>query len=350
MTRAYLTEEPPMRRFIAWTLTLAAGVSSVSISLAQTPRTAPSARPAASTPVVKGTLAPQPRPAPTLDPAAQQAKAATDARARNDMNHLLDEWEKQSAKVKSLQVVFERTDKSVKWDDKVSQGTAILKSPDLACLEFKRAILDSDGKPRLKLNANGQKAIDVEKEPYQRIVCTGKEVLQYEWDEKVLYIYPLDKEARQKALQQGPLPFLFNMKAAEARQRYSMTLVPDARFPKEYCIKVVPNEEIDKKDFKMAVVWLDKEQFQPSRLVLYPVGDKDLQEFRFTLIAPNKPIADAYFAVVIPDKWKVERNDNPDGPNPKVRPTQAAAPAGRPVQSAPNRVAGQPAPKGSTRP
>ena len=341
-----------MGRFIAWTLTLAAGASSVSIALAQAPRTAPPARSVAPAPVAKGTAAAPTRPAATLDPAARQAQAATEARARNDMNLLLDEWEKQSAKVKSLQVVFERTDKSIKWGDKVSQGTAILKSPDLACLEFKRAIPDSDGRPRLKLNANGQKAIDVEKEPYQRIVCTGKEVLQYEWDEKVLYIYPLDKEARQKALQQGPLPFLFNMKAAEARRRYTMTLIPDPRSPQEYCIKVVPNEEIDKKDFKQAVVWLDKEQFQPSRLVLHPVGDKDLQEFRFTLIAPNKPISDDYFAVVIPTDWKVERNENPNGTGAPSRPAQAATPAaaGRPVQAAPKRVARQPAPKGSARP
>ena len=340
-----------MRRFIAWTLTLAAGASSVSIALAQAPRTAPPARSVAPAPAPKATVAPT-RPAATLDPAARQAKASADARARNDMNLLLDEWEKQSAKVKSLQVVFERIDKSIKWGDKVSQGTAILKSPDLACLEFKRAIPDSDGKPRLKLNASGQKAIDVEKEPYQRIVCTGKEVLQYEWDEKVLYIYPLDKEARQKALQQGPLPFLFNMKAAEARQRYTMTLIADAKHPKEYCIEVVPNEEIDKKDFKKAVVWLDKEQFQPSRLILLPVGDKDLQEFRFTLIAPNKVISDAYFAVVIPENWKVERNEDPNGTGAPGRPGQAAPPAaaGRPVQATPKRVAGEPAPKGSARP
>ena len=274
------------------------------------------------------------------------------------MNLLLDEWEKQSAKVKSLQVVFERIDKSVKWGDKVSQGTAILKSPDLACLEFKNAIPGPDGKPRLKLNANGQKAIDVEKEPYQRIVCTGKEVLQYEYDEQVLYIYPLNREARQKALQQGPLPFLFNMKAAEAKQRYTMSLIADARSPKEYCIKVVPNEEIDKKDFKEAVVWLDKERFQPSRLVLVPVGDKDLQEFRFTLIAPNKPIPDEYFAVVIPEKWKVERNDDPNkagpagvaGQSAQAAAAPAPAAAGRPAPAMPKRVAGQPAPKGAARP
>ena len=327
-----------MRRFIAWTLTLAIAASSALTARAQAPGPAPRAQPPAAG---RGVAAPAKAAAAPLDPAAQKAKAAADARARNDMNLLLDEWEKQSAKVKSLQVVFERIDRSVKWGAKVSQGTAILKSPDLACLEFKRAIPDADGKPKLKLNAKGQQVIDVEKEPYQRVVCTGKEVIQYEWDEKAMYIYPLDREARQRALQQGPLPFLFNMKAADAKERYGMTLIPDERTPNEYRIRVTPRQQADMQDFKTAEIWLSKESFLPNRLVLIPVGDNDLQEFRFTLIAPNKAVDDAFFAFRSIPGWKVERNE-PGKSN--------AAPQGRPVQDAPKRVAAQPAPKATNRP
>lgn len=300
-----------MRRCIAWTMTLAAWASSLSIAPAQTPaaRPAPTRGAQPSPKAAPGAPSAAKIPAGSVDPAAQKAKLAADARARGDMDLLLDEWEKQSAKVKSLQVVFERIDKSIKWGSKVSQGTAILKSPDLACLEFKRAVPDAQGKPKLKLNANGQKVIEVEKEPFQRIVCTGKEVIQYEYDEKAMYIYPLDKEARQKALQQGPLPFLFNMKAADAKERYGMTLVPDDKAPNEYRIHVVPKQQIDMKDFKTAEVWLSKETFLPSRLVLMPIGDNELQEFRFTHIAPNASIPDGFFAFTVIKGWKVERND-----------------------------------------
>ena len=237
--------------------------------------------------------------------------------------------------MKSLQVVFERIDKSIAWGDKVSQGMAMLRSPDLACLQFKHAVPDANGKPTLVLNASGQKEIKVEKEPYQRIVCTGKEVLQYEWDEQTVYVYPLDKEARQKALQQGPLPFLFNMKAAEARQRYDMTLLPKPDAPDDYYIKVIPREEIDKKDFKAAHVWLNKKTFLPSKLILSPVGDKEIQEFKFTLINPNQPIDDKFFAMVVPEKadksgkWKVIRNPDAN--------TQPGAP--KAAQATPKRAA-----------
>ena len=324
-----------MRRFIAWTLTLAAGASSVSIAFGQTQKTQPAPKPAA-----RAGNAPAAAP---LTPAQQQAKATADAKARQEMNLLLDEWEKQSKTVKSLLVVFERIDRSEKWGDQVYQGQAMLKSPDLACLEFKKAIPGPDGKPKFTLNDRGQKVLEVEKEPFQRIVCTGKEVLQYEWEEKAIYIYPLDKESRQKALQQGPLPFLFNMKAADAKQRYGMTLLDQTK--DEYSIAIVPREEIDKQSFNQAFVRLSKSNFLPNRLVLLPVGDKDKQEFRFTLIAPNKPVDDAYFHPSIDlVGWKVNRNeDSTKTPNTG----QASVPAGRPAAK---QGATQPAPRTAKRP
>ena len=327
-----------MRRLIAWTMTLAAGASTVSIAHGQTTKAptapkvaAPAAKPAQ--PALKAAAAP-------LDPAAQKAKLADEAKKREEMNLLLAEWEKQSKKVTSLNVVFERVDRSVKWGDQVYQGQAMLKSPDLACLEFKKAIPDADGKPKTKTDSSGQKVIEVEKEPFQRIVCTGKEVLQYEFDEKAIYIYPLDKEARQKALQQGPLPFLFNMKAADAKKRYGMTLIDQDK--EMYLIGIVPNEEIDKQSFNKAFVWLRKSDFLPSKLYLLPIGDKDKQEFRFTLIAPNTTIRDEYFhpATNIPN-WKINRNE------PQTASNAAPAPAAAPAQ--PRRAAAQPATKAAVR-
>ena len=343
-----------MRCLIAGTMTLAVAVTTVSIAAGQTAKTQPMQRPAASpgaavkagTPTAATKGAPAPAAAP-LTPEQQKAKAAEEARKRQEMDQLLVEWEKQSKKVTSLMVVFDRIDRSVKWNDQVYQGQAILKSPDLACLEFKKAIPDANGKPKYKTDATGTKVMEVEKEPFQRIVCTGKEVLQYEWDEKAVYIYPLDKEARQKALQQGPLPFLFNMKAADARARYGMTLLAQPQRPDDYLIAIVPREEIDRDSFNRAFVYLNKKSFLPSMVILYPVGDKDKQEFNFTLIQPNKPIDDAYFhpPTNIPD-WKIVRNDPQAA---AANPAQAAPPQGRPTQAVTKRPASQPPARGAVR-
>ena len=344
-----------MRRFIAWTMTLAAGASSVSIAAGQTAKTQPAQRPAVATPgaVPKaGTPAPAatkaaPAAATPLTPEQQKARAAEEARKRQEMDLLLIEWEKQSKKVTSLMVVFERIDRSVKWNDQVYQGQAMLKSPDLACLEFKKAIPDANGKPKFKTDPSGVKVMEVEPNPFQRIVCTGREVLQYEWDEKAVYVYPLDKEARQKALQQGPLPFLFNMKAADARARYGMTLLAQTQRPDDYLIAIVPREDIDKDSFNRAFVYLNKKTFLPNVVILYPVGDKDKQEFNFTLIQPNKPIDDAYFhpPVNIPD-WKLVRNEPQAA---AANPAQPAPAQGRPAPAVPKRSAAQPPARGAVR-
>ncbi len=141
------------------------------------------------------------------------------------MNRLLEAWEKQSKKIISLDVAFLRVDKSPAWGEQYFQGRAMLQSPDLACLEFRKYKVGADGKPLVVAGKNGQKVEQLESEPFERIVCTGKEVLQYTWDERKIFVFPLDKQVRQKALQQGPLPFLFNMKAVDAKKRYSMSLI-----------------------------------------------------------------------------------------------------------------------------
>jgi len=286
----------------------------------------------------QGAQAPQKRTSPPVearpsaapvDPKVVRTQQLAAEKSRQEMSALLAEWEKQSRKITSLDVGFDRVVSSKAWGEQWSKGRAMLRSPDLACLEFQKYKVDKDGKPTNQ----------VEPQPTERIVCTGREVLQYFWDEKVVYVHPLEKDVRQKALQQGPLPFLFNMKAAEARQRYSMTLINQDE--KEYLIAVVPNELIDKEAFSKAFLWLNKETFLPGKLRLYPTqGEKELEEFRFKVIQPNKPMESRFFE---PDlkmaDWKVIHN--PGGNDPRA---QVPLPQGGALRATPKRpTSAQPA-------
>ena len=237
-----------MRTLIAWTLTLAVGAS------ASGQGTAPAAKKTNPPLAIK----PAPGQAAPVDPKATKAKVQLDpALARQEMERVLVEWERRSKQVTSLDVLFDRIDRSgPAWGDNFYQGRAMLQSPDLACLQFQKYKLDKDGKPLFVTNKDGKKVPSLEATPFERIVCTGSEVLQYSWDEKKIFVFPLDKQQRQKALQQGPLPFLFNMKAAEAKKRYSMTLMDQD--DKDYLIAIVPNEQIDKDSFSKAFLWLSK--------------------------------------------------------------------------------------------
>ena len=304
-----------MRTLIAWTLTLALGAS----AWAQGPTTKKTNPPAPA----------KAAPAP-VDPKAEKARLEAD---RAEMDRVLAEWEDRSRQVTSLDVLFDRVDVSPGWGDQYYQGRAMLQSPDLACLQFQKYKLDPDGKP-LFATKDGKKVPQLEPQPFERIVCTGNEVLQYSWDDKKIFIFPLDKQSRQKALQQGPLPFLFNMKAADLKRRYAMTLLKQD--DKDYLIGITPQEKIDKESFSTAFLWLSKKTFLPDKLCLIPVGGKERQEFRFAgnsnTIMANTTLDGKFFLANRFEGWRVIDNPNANGAPPEGKPVVAPAqPARKPT-------------------
>ncbi len=312
-----------MRTQLAWTWTLIAGAWALGSPSAFGQQAGPGARPA------PGRTAPAaPAAAPASAPAAP-GQAIDHKAAWEKMNKLMAEWEVRSSKVKSIYVAFDRVDESVAWGKKYYKGSAILKSPDLACLEFRRCVMGPDEKPVMKPDAAGKPQMQMEKDPSERIVCTGKEVLQYEWDDKSIFIYPLDPESRKKALQQGPLPFLFNMKAAEAKARYTMSVLKEN--DQEYLIHVLPIEQIDRKSFEYALLWLRKDNYLPSKLRLYLTDGNERQEFSFTAVQANKVVPDEYFQPALKPGpgWQVKRNE--EGKD-QPRTATPASTKGRPVQ------------------
>lgn len=317
-----------MRTLITWSLILAVAgpVAQSARGQATTPGPRRGATPAAS------------KPATPPDPAAEKVRLEQEAKARAEMDRVLEKWEEKSKKVTSLDVQFDRVDRSVGWGDQYYRGRAMLQSPDHACLEFQKYKLDANGKPAYSASKDDRPVPQLEPQPTERIVCTGSEVLQYSYEDRKVFIYPLDKESRQKALQQGPLPFLFNMKAADARLRYTMILLKQDE--KNFLIQILPKEKVDRESFSQAFLWLSKETYLPNQLYLYTVGEKEKQEFQFAgnsnTIQANAPMDGKMFSYRAIDGWKEVRN--PGG-------NDAASPAG------PLRRAASPAPaKASVKP
>ena len=191
-----------MRNSITWMFTAAVAASVVATASGQGTQQPAPRRTAAPAPAQQ--VAPAPKvsaPAAKLDPEAIKARQLADQKARAAMVPILGEWEKQSKKVATLSVGFQRVDKSGAWGDDYFVGRAVLKAPNMACFEFQKCKLDDKGKPLTRPNVKGVPAWVLEPEPAERIVCNGKEVLQYAFDQKVLFVFPMEKEARNRALQ-----------------------------------------------------------------------------------------------------------------------------------------------------
>jgi TIGR03009 family protein len=227
-----------------------------------TPKTAPAAR-AGSQPAA-GKAAPPPaatRPAGGAPGTAARGKPALDPRK---LDELLHAWEVQSQRTTSLRATFTREDLDRAWNAKTYfAGTAVLKSPNLAYLEFQKYSDD------LKTKSFSE-----------RIVCSGDRVYHFQADTKQVHIYELAQEDRQKALEEGPLPFLFNMKASQAKARYKMALLDETAA--EWLILIEPIAEVDRQAFSKAYVRLDRTNFLPTEIVLTdPSNGKDTKTYKF---------------------------------------------------------------------
>lgn len=248
------------------------------------------------------------QPAPRTNRTAQPDGAKVQKQPTNDpvkMKWLLEQWEKQSAKLTSLRVGIRRVDKDPNWQDEIHyQGAAMFKAPNLAYLDFSKIKMKADEKGQLKpvLDKAGKPVTS----RYETIVCGKNEVWHYRFESKQIFIFPLAKGERARALDEGPLPFLFNMKAGEAERRYEMLY--QAEYPTYYSIKVYPRLQEDKETFKVAIIHLDKEYLLPRRIMYLTPDGRSTRDFELKVVDANKDelVADTFFKGGIFKGWKVE--------------------------------------------
>jgi TIGR03009 family protein len=212
------------------------------------------------------------------------------------LDEILKRWEIESAANKTLDAIFEETEKSFTFQTVTKrQGRALLKSPNKAWLNFEQGA----GKTLT---------------PHERIICDGKKVYQFVYPEHQIRVYTLDARERQRALQEGPLPFLFDMHKDEALKRYQMILKDENA---DKCIiQIEPRDSIDRDVFSTAYVWLDKKKFLPEQLRLVdPSNKKDYKSYVFTKIdrSPDPhPELDGFFdGEALARKYESDRKANP---------------------------------------
>jgi TIGR03009 family protein len=258
--------------------------------------------------------------APAGSAPAPAAAAAPDPRK---MEQILELWSQRSKSVKTLGVQFLREDVVQAWAETTRfEGTAYLQSPSRAFLKFDR--IGEDGKAQLS----------------EQIICTGERVYHFQAETKQVSIYPLAPEDKQKAMEEGPLPFLFNMDAANARTRYAMTLMKEDAA--NYLISITPIQKADQESFSRAFIFLDRKGLKPTKIVLVdPSNKKDTKTFTIRDIQENLTINAGWFnadgfvrkyvqAAKPEERWDVVMFDpqgNPTGGGTGARPAPAAAPA-----------------------
>jgi TIGR03009 family protein len=220
------------------------------------------------------------------------------------MEWLLTKWERQSSLLKTLDVTIFRVDQNPAWGViEHYEGRALFKSPNLAFIDFSKIKQDEKQRPLQDPKVKGKWL----SAPFERIVCTGEEVWQYKSDTQQIFVFPLGKNEKKKAVEEGPLPFLFNMHAADARKRYEMRLISeDAR---SYGVSIKPRLPEDKESFSIAFVQLDHDYLLPVRIMMKSPDGKSQKDFKLGPMYPNKAVNPKNFeGKPLGPPWKIVRN------------------------------------------
>jgi TIGR03009 family protein len=213
---------------------------------------------------------------------------------RQQLESLLEQWEGQSSTHKSLHVTMTRLDSLATWEEKVKfEGTAYFQSPDLASVEFQK--VDGSKRPSQLI-------------PHEKVICAKDHILQYVYPTQQIYVYPLAREERKRALEEGPLPFLFNTQAKTIQERYELSIIDQNQ--RTYLIEIKPRLAADKETFVRAYLWLDKESFFPRKLLMHLPNNngKDTKQYTFTGVKWDERLKPEIFQGRMIAGWKVVRN------------------------------------------
>lgn len=213
--------------------------------------------------------------------AARQQRPTTELRIPKELEELLVIWEQQSSKITRLHgTIIRFTYDSVYTAEKRAAGEFWYQSPDMGRIDFGPGNLTvppprpgPDGTP-YKVQADGK----------QRWICTGKQVFIIHDDQKLFDKIDIPAQQQGKNIINGPLPFLFGLKAEQAKQRYYLSLGamhwPQGRKIKQKDGRVqedspqvhvvaVPKLEVDKREWSRAEVLLDGKTFIPTAIKLF---------------------------------------------------------------------------------
>lgn len=278
---------------------------------------------------------PAPPPIPPQQAVPAQAQAPpqapeVDPQAQQRLDAILEQWAKQSAKIEILGVDFEQVEtQAIINEKKTYEGRAYLKRPNLAVLDLKRR--KDDGTAVFE----------------RRIQSTGKAVIEWDAEARQITIFPMPEDDRERALEEGPLPFLFRMDVAAFKERYKAVLKEET--DRYYRLGIYPRHPVDREAFFVAALYLDKRTLLPLKISTLAPNMKDSQDYVIKKVMLNDQLAhvsDRTFTWTAETEqwarqqnppWKIVRNPPPGEAAIRQVPPAAPAPAqaGRAVEGRP---------------
>lgn len=190
-----------------------------------------------------------------------------DAAAQAQLNAMLKAWETQSKGTRTLECQFQRWHYDLIAAPagifvKKSRGVIKYATPDRGLFKVEQVLTYDgmkEGKPQHteKPNLFGE-----------HWVCNGEELLEFDHKDKECHIQQLPPEMRGKQIFESPLPFVFNLDAAQIVQRYWVRQVKAPK-PGMILVEAYPKRQEDRSQYKLVQIALNEKTFLPEALLMY---------------------------------------------------------------------------------
>jgi TIGR03009 family protein len=207
-----------------------------------------------------------------------------------ELEQVLKDWEFHTSRFKTMAGSFTR----FKYDrtfevEKRAEGKFVYEAPDKGNYEL-RGVKIQKGDVSKKKNKNGD-PWELKSDEGERWVCNGKKVIRINDKEKTYEEVPIPPDSQGQNIIDGPLPFLFGMKAEKAKLRYKLEL--KERDESEIRLDVFPRLPGDAANWVKASVIIEAKTFKPRAVkLLDPTGAESVHVFRDIVINERRGFFD----------------------------------------------------------
>jgi TIGR03009 family protein len=240
---------------------------------------------------------------------AQLPPATPQSPADPRLDQVLANWERSMTELTSFQATCVRTrlDKSFNSREEYEGKALFLKAA--AANQPSRALLELANKKK--------------KEIFEKYVCTGTFLYEYQPAEKLIRVHDMPQTKSGGIGDDNFLQFLFGMKAAEAKERYHMIYVPAPATDKWYhYLRILAKQPQDKADFSEARLVLMADTFLPRQLwYQQPNGNEITWDFPKVERNVNIPLSLFDAPRQLPPDWQMRRVEARNLPPANVPPT-----------------------------
>ncbi len=182
------------------------------------------------------------------------------------LEKILRDWEIKSSQITSLHGSHTRTVYNLVFEEeRIAKGKFFLQTPDKGRIDLVGEKPKPDAKAA-RLGAAG-KPFKIVPDRSEKWICTGDEIVMVDDEQKTFQVIPLPEDAKGKNIINTPLPFLFGMKADDAKRRFRIEL---SKEDKDTAVLIIhPKLESDLQNYTKAFVILDKTNYLPTAVKLF---------------------------------------------------------------------------------